>query len=80
MVNVTFSLPDALKARMSKHDEVRWSRVVSVIIERKLDELERLDKIASRSKFMQEDAIEIGRKVNKGMGLHARKLLNENSN
>ena len=80
MVNVTFSLPDVLKTRMSNHGEVRWSRVVSVIIERRLDELDRLDKIAASSKLSSSDALDVGRKINSGMGVHARKLLNESSN
>ncbi len=78
MVNMTLVISDDLKKRMDEHSEVRWSNVVRTIIENKLDDFEKAEKLASKSKMTLKDAEEIAAKIGVGMGKHARRLLNEN--
>ncbi len=76
MVSVTLSIPQALREKMKEHEEIRWSDVIRAIIERKLEELDELDNIASKSKLTQEDIDEIAGKIGQGMARHAREIEN----
>ena len=76
MVSVTLSIPQKLREKMKEHDEIRWSDVMRAIIQRKLEELDELDRIASKSKLTQKDVDEISAKVNEGMAKHFEELLN----
>ncbi|MBI4453483.1 hypothetical protein HY636_02460 [Candidatus Woesearchaeota archaeon] len=50
---------------MKKHDHVKWSEVARKAIKTQAEKLEIMDKILVNSKLTEEDAIEIGRKINK---------------
>jgi hypothetical protein len=56
MTNITLSVPEQLYNRMQKCNEIKWSVVVRSTIEKKLDDLEFMNKIASRSRLTQADA------------------------
>jgi len=64
-VNITLSLPADLHKMMKKHDEIRWSSVVRKTIEKKLRDLELLDKLTSKSRLTEKDAEEISLLINK---------------
>ena len=63
MANVTLMLPDELQKKMKKHSEIRWSEVIRKIIQKKIDDLDLLDKLTSKSKLTLKDALEISKKV-----------------
>jgi len=59
MTNITLSVPEELYKRMQKNNEIKWSIVVRNIIEKKLDDLEMMNRIAARINLSQKDADEI---------------------
>ena len=50
---------------MKKHPEMRWSEVVRKTITERIEDLELLDKLTSKSKLTQKDVDEIAHKINK---------------
>ena len=71
MGNITLKIPDKLHEKMRKHGEIRWSEVVRRTIEKRISDLELLEKLTSRSNLTEKDALEISKKVNASV---ARKL------
>jgi hypothetical protein len=67
MVSITLSVPEELKQVMNKHPEMNWSEVARQAFKEKASQLELLDAIVSKSKLSKRDALEIGRKIKKGM-------------
>ena len=67
MGNLTLSIPDDLRKRMDKYKFMNWSAVAREGIERRIEEMELLDEITSKSTLTEEDAIELGRELNKRM-------------
>ncbi|MBS3086354.1 hypothetical protein J4422_01495 [Candidatus Pacearchaeota archaeon] len=67
MVNITLAIPDALHKKLKTHSEIRWSDVIRRILEKRLEDLEIMDKIVSKSKFTEEDVEEIGKKIKEGI-------------
>lgn len=63
MTNMTLAIEDDLRERMKKHSEIRWSEVVRKSIWQRVELLEALDKIASKSKLTMKDVDEISRKI-----------------
>ena len=57
MGNVTLMIPEELKNRMKQHSEIRWSEVIRKIIQKKIEDLELLDKLTPR------DALIISKKI-----------------
>ncbi len=49
---------------ISLFSEIRWSEVARKAIEKKVEDLELLEKLASKSKLAQKDAEEISWKIN----------------
>lgn len=75
MVNVTLSVPEELKKRMEQFPEINWSEVARQAIKEKAVQLAVLKSIASKSKLTEKDALELGRKVNKGLAKRYRELV-----
>jgi len=65
MPNLTLSIPEDLHERMKKRSEIRWSEVVRKSITSKVEMLEAIDKIASKSKLTKKDVDEISHKIKK---------------
>ncbi len=63
MTNITLSIPDELKKRLQKHDEVNWSAVIRRALQEYLRKLQIVEEIASKSRFTEADAEEIGDKI-----------------
>lgn len=63
MVNLTLSLPDQLYERMQQHRELKWSEIARQAFQKKLIEIEIMEKILKKSKLTEEDAEKIGHKV-----------------
>ena len=64
---MTLAIPGDLHEIMRKHKDVKWSEVARHAIWEKAKKLELMDKLLSKSKLTDKDALDIGRKVNKGI-------------
>jgi hypothetical protein len=63
MTNMTLAIPDELMQKMRRFQEIKWSEVARKAIEQRTNELEMIEKIASKSKLTQKDADEISKKI-----------------
>ncbi|MFH1751833.1 MAG: hypothetical protein ABH821_02750 [archaeon] len=63
MANMTLAIPSIIHKRMNSHSEIRWSAVARQAFEKKLNELEVLDKLLSKSKLTEEDSEKIGQEI-----------------
>ena len=59
---------------MEKHSEIKWSQVARNAIEKRINDLELLEKLTSKSKLTEEDVEKISKIINKEV---ARKVLDE---
>ncbi len=67
MVSITLSVPEELKVEMEHFPEINWSEVARAAIRQKVLLLVKMDKLLKNSKLTEEDAIELGRKVNRAV-------------
>jgi hypothetical protein len=63
MTNLTLAIPEDLHERMKHHSEIRWSEVVRKSISQKVELLDAMNKIASKSKLTKKDVDEISKKI-----------------
>jgi hypothetical protein len=63
MTNMTLAIPDNLSIRMKKFPEIRWSEIARQAIEKRIADLELMNRIASTSKLTQKDVEEIGKSI-----------------
>lgn len=75
MPNITLSVPEDLKKLMEEFPEMNWSEVARSAIKEKAAQLALLKSITSKSKLTEKDALELGRKVNKGLAKRYRELV-----
>ncbi len=62
---MTLALPEELFTLMKKHKEIKWSEIARQALWTHAKKLELMNKILSKSKLTEKDALEIGRKINK---------------
>ncbi|HLC60669.1 MAG TPA: hypothetical protein VJJ52_04525 [Candidatus Nanoarchaeia archaeon] len=67
MTNMTLAVPEDLHEIMKKHNEIKWSEIARQALWEHARKLELMDKLLAKSKLTEEDALEIGRKINKGI-------------
>lgn len=67
MPNMTLSIPEPLFAKMKALKEVRWSEIARQAIESRINDLEEMNKIASKSKLTEKDVWEFTRKIKKAI-------------
>lgn len=67
MTNMTLAVPEDLHAIMKKYDTIKWSEIARKALWDQARKLELMDKLLSKSKLTEEDALEIGRKINAGI-------------
>jgi len=65
MVNVTLSIPEELKQKMDCFEEMNWSAVARHAFEEKIHDLELIRKFKEKSTMTEEDAIQLGKELNK---------------
>lgn len=63
MTNMTLAIPEELFQRMKKFKEMRWSEVARKAIEKRVEDLEVMESIASKSKLPEKDVEEIGKRI-----------------
>jgi hypothetical protein len=73
MTNVTLSIPAELKQRMDCFEELNWSAVARKAFEEKIQELEFIKKFKEKSTITEEDALKLGKELNKRL---AKKYIN----
>jgi len=73
MTNMTLSIPDELAKKMKAFGEIRWSEIARRAIEERVNDMEKIEKIVSKSKLTKKDVKEISRKVNKSAYLRFKK-------
>ena len=64
---MTLSIPEELFKKMKKFSEIRWSQVARSAIEQRVDDLEVMNKITSKSKLTKKDVEEISKKIKRGI-------------
>lgn len=77
MVSMSFTILDELKAKMEKFPWINWSEVAreETIKREKINEdFEEFNRIVSKSKLTEEDAMKLAREVNAGMYKKLKKL------
>lgn len=67
MTNMTLSIPKELYKKMKEFSEIRWSEVARRAIEQRINDLEIMNKIASKSRLTKKDVKEISKRVKKGI-------------
>ena len=67
MTNITFAVPEDLYEIMQRYKEIKWSEVARKALWDKARKLDLMDKLLAHSELTEEDALEIGRKINKGI-------------
>jgi hypothetical protein len=63
MTNMTLSIPEELMRRIRKFSEIKWSEVARKAMEQRVSDLEVLERLTSKSKITEKDAIDLGRKL-----------------
>ena len=66
MVNMTLALPEELHNKMKNFNDIKWSEVARKAIEERINDLELMNRIASKSKLTVKDAEELADKIKKG--------------
>ena len=64
---MTLAIPEELHQLMRKHDHIKWSEIARRAMCEEAKKLEFMDKLLSKSKLSEQDAMNIGRKINKGI-------------
>lgn len=71
MVSLTLSVTPELKKEMDEFPEMNWSEISRQAIKHRIDFLKKMDRMLANSKMTEDDAIELGRLVNKGLAKRA---------
>lgn len=67
MTNMTLSIPEELHKRMKKFSEIRWSEIARRAIEQRINDLDVMNRIASKSKLTKQDVEEIRNQIKFGV-------------
>jgi len=67
MVSLTLSIPRELKQKMDRFREINWSEVARKAIIQKIEDMELLEEIKAQSTMTEQDALELGKKVNESL-------------
>lgn len=65
MVNMTIAVPDDLKRKMDSFAEINWSAIARQAFDSKVQELEFIKKFKEKSTFTEDEAIKLGRELNR---------------
>lgn len=77
MTNITLSIPEELHKKLKKFNDIRWSEVARRAMEERANDLEVMNKIASKSKLTKKDVEEISKKIKRAA---AKRFYEYNSN
>ncbi|MGM0509845.1 MAG: hypothetical protein ACQESD_01785 [Thermoplasmatota archaeon] len=74
MSDLKVKIPDDLKKDMKKIHFIDWSKVIRDSIRKKMSEISIMNNIAAKSELTEEDAKELGKKVNKSLHKRYKKI------
>ncbi len=74
MAELRIDISDDLKRRMLEFP-IDWSVIVAAFIRERMSEWARLHSIRDKSTLTEEDALELGRKVNKSLAKRYKELI-----
>ena len=80
MVSVTLKITNEFKALVNKLSWVNWSEIIREETTKRLEEeltIEEFKRIISKSKLTEEDALRLGKEVNKALHKRYKKLYRE---
>jgi predicted CopG family antitoxin len=63
MANITLSVPKEMFEKMKRHGELKWSEIARQAFEKKLKEIELMEKLLSKSELTEKDAERIGHEI-----------------
>ena len=63
MTNITLAVSSELKEKMDKFPEINWSEVARAAIKKKIEIFIEMQKLLSKSKLTEEDAVILSRKL-----------------
>lgn len=69
MANITLSIPDELHKKMKQMSDIRWSEIARRAIEQRMNDLETLNRLASKSKITEKDIDEISKKIKRSASI-----------
>ena len=69
MANMTLAIPDELHKKMKQMSEIRWSEVARRAIEGRINDLETLNRLASKSKITDKEIKEISKKIKRAAAI-----------
>jgi hypothetical protein len=67
MPNMTLSIAEEMHKKMKRHTELKWSDVARQAFEKKVDEVEFMEKVLSKSELGKRDAERIGHEIKSKM-------------
>ena len=67
MTTMTLAVPSELKNKMETFPEMNWSEVARQAFMQRIKDLEFLKKFKSNSTLTEEDALKLGRELNKNL-------------
>ena len=67
MVSITLAVPEELKKEMDQNKMINWSEVARQAIRERLLMLRKFKEFTKHSSLTEEDALKLGRKVNKAV-------------
>ena len=73
MTELKISIPEEIKRKMEKID-LDWPNLINEFIIKKIDQINEIEAIISRSELTEEDALELGNKVNQAIFNRFKKL------
>jgi predicted CopG family antitoxin len=76
MTNMTLSIPKELHEKMKVFSEIRWSEVARRAIEQRINDLEIINQITSKSKLTKRDVNNLTKKIKR----NAANRFNEHNN
>lgn len=65
MTNITLAIQEDIRKKMSQFPEINWSEIARAAIIQRVSMLERFKEFTKESTLTEEDAIRLGREVNK---------------
>jgi len=73
MTTMTLAVPVELKQKMEAFPEMNWSEVARQAFMQRIRDMELLNKFRSESTLAPEDAVRLGRELNKSLGKRYKK-------
>ncbi|MDP1729355.1 MAG: hypothetical protein Q8L27_04085 [archaeon] len=65
MATITLAVPDDIRKKMKEFPDISWSEVARQAIIKKVEILERFTEFSKKSSLTEDDAITLGRELNK---------------